>query len=157
VPTIFRLLLGVVDRDFRVSYFKIKNGIQPIALSENNKKRKAKAMEISVERAMELITERLEEQKVILTFFATRHACLPPRNQSEPPFLTAPVHVVHGKVSYEPGTRIHSGSAFGEIQAHVLITQSTRFLASTSTLLKMSTTFSRLATVLTLSQRKTMW
>ncbi|KAF9934067.1 hypothetical protein BGZ67_004024 [Mortierella alpina] len=63
------VLLGVVDQDFRVTYFKIKNGIQPLALSENDKKRKAKAMELTVERALELITERMEEQKFLVKSF----------------------------------------------------------------------------------------
>lgn len=81
------LLLGVVDQDFRVSYFKIKNGIQPIVLSENDKRRKAKAMAISAERALELITEMMEEQKVYFLYFSSGRGCIQ-RNHFKPISLT---------------------------------------------------------------------
>lgn len=60
------LLQGAMNQDFRVTYYKIKNGFQPITLSRYDKQRKAKAMALDFDEATELVTEKTEESKVSL-------------------------------------------------------------------------------------------
>ncbi|KAF8936472.1 hypothetical protein BGZ58_004130, partial [Dissophora ornata] len=52
-----------VNTDFQVTYYKIKKGLLPFALSGYDKKRKAKAMALDIETAKSLLTEKLEESK----------------------------------------------------------------------------------------------
>ncbi|KAG0195928.1 hypothetical protein BGX28_000358 [Mortierella sp. GBA30] len=63
------LLQGVVNQDFRLTYYKIKNGFQPLALSSYDKQRKAKAMALRFDQALELVNGRLEESKFMVKSF----------------------------------------------------------------------------------------
>ncbi|KAG0218945.1 hypothetical protein BGX31_011471, partial [Mortierella sp. GBA43] len=57
------LLQGAVDRDFRMTYLKINRGVQPLRLSQYDKKRKGRAMELSLDIARIMITVNLDEGK----------------------------------------------------------------------------------------------
>lgn len=58
------LLQGAVEVDFRMTYLKINRGIQPLQISQYDKKRKARAMALSLEDARHKITENAGEGKV---------------------------------------------------------------------------------------------
>lgn len=58
------LLQGTVDRDFRVTYLKVKQGIQPMRLSHYDKKRKARAMALSDEDARDKVIMNIAENTV---------------------------------------------------------------------------------------------
>jgi hypothetical protein len=62
------LLQGVVDIDFRTTYFKIANKLLPIRLSEYDAKRKAKAMELPIEIAKDMVTAMVDDSKVFSGF-----------------------------------------------------------------------------------------
>jgi hypothetical protein len=62
------LLQGVVDIDFRTTYFKIANKLLPIRLSEYDAKRKAKAMESPIEIAKDMVTAMVDDSKVFSSF-----------------------------------------------------------------------------------------
>jgi len=57
------LLQGSVGIDFRITYFKISRGLQPIALSEYAAARKAKAMALPFVDAKDMVTEVFQEKK----------------------------------------------------------------------------------------------
>ncbi|KAI8597229.1 hypothetical protein EDD21DRAFT_385987 [Dissophora ornata] len=57
------LLQGVTNTDFRVTYYKIRQGLQPLQLSEYDRKRRAKAMALDFDTARNMITERMDERK----------------------------------------------------------------------------------------------
>lgn len=59
------LLQGSVDIDFRISYYKISRGLQPITLSESAAKRKAKAMALPFVDAKDMIDEVFPDKKVL--------------------------------------------------------------------------------------------
>jgi hypothetical protein len=59
------LLQGSVDIDFRISYYKISRGLQPITLSESAAKRKAKAMVLPFVDAKDMIDEMFPDKKVL--------------------------------------------------------------------------------------------
>jgi hypothetical protein len=59
------LLQGSVDIDFRISYYKISRGLQPIRLSESAAKRKAKAMVLPFVDAKDMIDEMFPDKKVL--------------------------------------------------------------------------------------------
>ena len=60
------LLQGAVNKDFRIAYYKIKHGIEPLTLSAYDKQRQAKAMALTIEVASQLVTPNMEESKVTL-------------------------------------------------------------------------------------------
>ncbi|KAF9185107.1 hypothetical protein BGZ50_003272, partial [Haplosporangium sp. Z 11] len=62
------LLQGVVDIDFRTTYLMIANRLQPIRLSEYDAKRKAKAMELPIEVAKDMITAVNDDSKILSSF-----------------------------------------------------------------------------------------
>lgn len=64
VDYVVYLLQGAVDLDFRTSYLKINRGIMPLQLSHYDKKRKARAMKLSLADARDKITENADEGKV---------------------------------------------------------------------------------------------
>ncbi|KAI8357387.1 hypothetical protein B0O80DRAFT_496160 [Mortierella sp. GBAus27b] len=63
------LLQGAVDRDFRMTYLKINRGVQPLRLSQYDKKRKGRAMELSLDIARIMITVNLDEGKATVLSF----------------------------------------------------------------------------------------
>ncbi|KAF9579394.1 hypothetical protein BGW38_004359, partial [Lunasporangiospora selenospora] len=63
------LLQGVVDIDFRTTYYKITRGLQPITLSESAAARKAKAMDIPFFWARLMVTELFQERKFKVNSF----------------------------------------------------------------------------------------
>ena len=58
------LLQGAVDFDFRVIYLKISRGIEPLPLSEYDKKRKTRAMALSLADARDKVARNIDEGKV---------------------------------------------------------------------------------------------
>lgn len=60
------LLQGAVDRDFRVNYLKINRGIQPLELSQYDKKRKGRAMALSLAAARDKVAKNIDDGKVCM-------------------------------------------------------------------------------------------
>jgi len=58
------LLQGAVDLDFRMAYLKISRGIEPLPLSLYDKKRKARAMALSLVDARDKVSRIIDEGKV---------------------------------------------------------------------------------------------
>lgn len=60
------LLQGSVDIDFRMTYYKISHGLQPITLSEYAATRKAKVVALPFVDAKDMVTEMSQDRKVSL-------------------------------------------------------------------------------------------
>ncbi|KAI8606431.1 hypothetical protein EDD21DRAFT_410158 [Dissophora ornata] len=58
------VLRGAMNTESRVTYYKIKSGLLPIELSQYDKRRKAKAMELDITVAKDLVGQKLNESKV---------------------------------------------------------------------------------------------
>ncbi|KAK3805237.1 MAG: hypothetical protein JOS17DRAFT_768795 [Linnemannia elongata] len=64
------LLQGSVDIDFRITYYKISRGLQPITLSESAATRKTKAMAIPFVDAKDMVDEVFHEKKFLVRSFS---------------------------------------------------------------------------------------
>lgn len=62
---IIYLLQGPIESDSRVQYVKVKQGIQPVQLSQYDKVRKERAMQLNLEEARNMVTENMTERKVM--------------------------------------------------------------------------------------------
>jgi len=65
------LLRGTVNTDFRVTYYKIKRGLQPMELSEYAKKRRAKAIALTFDEVQNMVIAIIDERKVFTNMEAT--------------------------------------------------------------------------------------
>jgi hypothetical protein len=54
-----------VHFDFRITYYKISRGLQPITLSESAAARKVKAMALPFVDAKDMVTEVFQDKKVL--------------------------------------------------------------------------------------------
>ncbi|KAG0365627.1 hypothetical protein BGX24_004036 [Mortierella sp. AD032] len=66
---LIHLLQGVVEIDFRTLHFKAVHGLEPMVLSEYDRGVKAKAMKLQFEHAKNMVTEIMEDGKVVLCYF----------------------------------------------------------------------------------------
>ncbi|KAG0196108.1 hypothetical protein BGX31_005582, partial [Mortierella sp. GBA43] len=57
------MLQGRIESEFRVQYVKVRQGIQPVQLSQYDKVRKEKAMQLSLEEAGSKVTENIKKRK----------------------------------------------------------------------------------------------
>ncbi|KAI8601364.1 hypothetical protein EDD21DRAFT_374660 [Dissophora ornata] len=63
------LLQEVTNTDFRIAYYKIRQGLQPLQLSEYDRERRAKAMALDFDTARNMVTEKMDERKFLVKSF----------------------------------------------------------------------------------------
>ncbi|KAI8359346.1 hypothetical protein B0O80DRAFT_440063, partial [Mortierella sp. GBAus27b] len=66
---VIHMLQGRIESEFRVQYVKVRQGIQPVQLSQYDKVRKEKAMQLSLEEAGSKVTENIKKRKFMVKSF----------------------------------------------------------------------------------------